>query len=167
VGTTIFSLALAFAAVALNPPDVAIADYVDVIEINHYYDEQGKLVFDQLLFFEWSPAESCYHLRAWRLVKTRSHIPQKDWVRGDYVATFHDGDSLRTVRAKVLRETWTQYDPELIERERLPKERRRELVSRDGTRRATRLAIATPTLPVAPSATITTASAAPEATTLR
>jgi hypothetical protein len=26
-----------------------------------------------------------------------------------------------------MRETWTQYDPELIEREYLPRERRREL----------------------------------------
>jgi hypothetical protein len=26
-----------------------------------------------------------------------------------------------------MRETWTQYDPELVEREYLPKERRREL----------------------------------------
>ena len=26
-----------------------------------------------------------------------------------------------------MRETWTQYDPELVEREFLPKERRKEL----------------------------------------
>ncbi|MEX2026593.1 MAG: hypothetical protein WEH44_04820, partial [Pirellulaceae bacterium] len=31
------------------------------------------------------------------------------------------------VRAATMRESWTQYDPELVEREYLPKEKRREL----------------------------------------
>jgi hypothetical protein len=32
------------------------------------------------------------------------------------------------VRAASFRETWTQYDPELIERDYLPKEKRRGFV---------------------------------------
>ena len=40
---------------------------------------------------------------------------------------WHDGEQIRQIRSKSIRETWTQYDPELVEREYLPKERRKEL----------------------------------------
>jgi len=40
---------------------------------------------------------------------------------------WQDGEQIRHLRSKSIRETWTQYDPELIEREYLPKERRKEL----------------------------------------
>jgi hypothetical protein len=127
VGTTTLTLAIVLAATALNPPENVVSDRVDVIEINHFFDEHGKLVFDQILYYDWSPSESRHHVRAWRLLKSPAQIPQKDWQRGDYVATFYDGDALREIRAEVVRESWTQYDPELVEREALPKERRREL----------------------------------------
>lgn len=142
MGTTTFSLAILLAATALNPPENVVTDHVDVIEINHFYDEQGKLVFDQVLYFDWSPAESRYNVRAWRLLKSPGHVPQKDWQRGDYVATFYDGDVLREIRAQTVRETWTQYDPELAEREFLPKERRRELRSLSGQRKVVRQMVA-------------------------
>jgi hypothetical protein len=41
-----------------------------------------------------------------------------------------------------VRETWTQYDPELLEREFLPKERRRELRNLAATRKAMAAAVA-------------------------
>jgi hypothetical protein len=122
-------LALAWAICATNPPEHAATDRVDVIEVNHFYDEHGKLVFDQLLFFDWSPRQSRYNVRAWRLMKSSSQAPQRDHKRGDYSVTWFDGDALREIRAVTVRETWTQYDPELAEREFLPKERRRELTS--------------------------------------
>ncbi len=40
---------------------------------------------------------------------------------------WNDGEILRHIRAASFRETWTQHDPELLEREYLPKEERREL----------------------------------------
>jgi hypothetical protein len=100
---------------------------VDLIEINHFYDDHGRLVFDQIIYYDWSPAESRYHVRAWRLLKQKAQIPHRNWEHGDYVAVWHDGDLLRKVRAQSIRESWTQYDPELAEREFLPKEKRREL----------------------------------------
>jgi hypothetical protein len=60
-------------------------------------------------------------------MKTVSQAPYHDTDRGCYIATWHDGLTLRQVRAASIRETWTQYDPELIERSVLPKEHRREL----------------------------------------
>jgi hypothetical protein len=135
-------MAFVYLALALNPPEAAVADHVDVVEINHFYDEHGKLVFDQVLYFDWSPAQSRYNVRAWRLLKSPAQVPQKDWQRGDYVATFYDGDVLREVRATSVRETWTQYDPELVEREFLPKERRRELRSLSVQRKVARQMVA-------------------------
>jgi hypothetical protein len=119
--------ALLLAAVNFTPQEFVARDQVDLIEVNHYYDEAGKHVFDQLIFYDWSGEESRYHVRAWRLIKHPSQFPHRD-VRADaYVATWQDGDVLRSVRGEAFRETWTQYDPELLERAALPKSQRREL----------------------------------------
>jgi hypothetical protein len=100
---------------------------VDLVEVNHFYDEQGRLVFDQTIFYDWSADNGRHMVRAWRLVKNPAQLPQRDWNDGGYVSIWHDGDVLRHVRATSIRETWTQYDPELVEREFLPKEHRKEL----------------------------------------
>lgn len=131
MGTTTFSVALLWASVALNPVDDTTVDEVDLIEVNHFHDEQGRLVFDQIIFYDWCPDKSRYQVRAWRMLKEQTQIPRRDVRGGGFVAVWHDsqnGDLLRKVRSQSLRETWTQYDPELVEREFLPKERRKELI---------------------------------------
>jgi hypothetical protein len=160
VGTTTFSLALAWAICTINPPELAVIDRVDVIELNHFYDEQGKLVFDQLLFYDWSPQQSRYNVRAWRLLKSSLQMPQRDWQRGDYSVRWFDGDTLREIRAKTVRETWTQHDPELVEREFLAKEQRRELTKMVQTRRTIEATVAVnkTAAPAAPAATATAAA---------
>jgi hypothetical protein len=111
------------------PGGSVATDQVDLIEYNHFYDEQGRHVFDQLIFYEWSRSESRYQIRDWRLIKTSTQIPYRDVRRNLYVVSWHDGQHLREVRSDQIRETWTQYDPELVERSVLPKEQRRELTS--------------------------------------
>ena len=115
------------AAICLNPTNDVATERVDLIEVNHFYDEQGRLVFDQIIFYDWSALESRYHVRAWRLLKTPAQMPRKSWEERGFVAILHDGEVLRKVKASSMRESWTQYDPELAEREYLPKEQRREL----------------------------------------
>ena len=126
--TTFILLCSALGGGAGGTHDVA-TDQVDLIEYNHLYDEQGRHVLDQLIFYDWSRSESRYQIRDWRLIKSKKQVPHRDERRGLYVATWYDGDSIRQVRAVSVRETWTQYDPELVEREFLPKEQRRELTS--------------------------------------
>lgn len=121
--------ALAAGAVSLQTADDVARNGVDLVEINHFHDEQGRLVFDQVIFYDWSPSQSRYLVRAWRLLKSPAQVPQQDFQRGGYVAIWHDGDVLRKVQARQLRETWTQYDPELVGREFLPKEHRKELAA--------------------------------------
>jgi hypothetical protein len=111
----------------VNPHERVARDSVDLIEVNHFYDEYGRLVLDQVIFYDWSAEHSRYMVRAWRLVKNASQLPQRDWQEGGYIAVWQDGEVLRDVRSTAVRETWTQYDPELVEREYLPKEKRREL----------------------------------------
>jgi hypothetical protein len=137
---------------SILPHDDVLRDEVDLVELNHFYDEHGRLVFDQVIFYNWCdnvivPAQeetpnetgmrilpaipefegSRYQVVAWRLVKNPNILPQRDWRLGGYRCLWHDGEALRLVRAKSFNETWTQEDPELTERRYLAKEDRREL----------------------------------------
>ncbi len=116
-------------ALSVVPPTDVCSETVDVVEVNHFYDDQGRLVFDQVIFYDWHHQQSHYHVRAWRLIKTPSQIPRRcHSSQFGYVTIWHDGYALRRVVAISLRETWTQYDPELLERELLPKQLRCELM---------------------------------------
>jgi len=126
------SIVLSCALVAVtmvghNPDEIVVSEGVDLVEVNHFYDENGKLVFDQVIFYDWCPEQSRFNVRAWRLLKQASQFPRKNWTRESYDSIWRDGDVIRRVTAKSFRETWTQYDPELVERAALPKEKRREL----------------------------------------
>lgn len=122
-----FTLAVACCIWGTNPLTPVTIDQVDMIEYNHFFDEQGRHVFDQLIFYDWSPREQRYHVRDWRMIKEPSQFPYRDPRRDLYLVTWQDGQVLRQVRARIIRESWTQHDPELSERSYLPKEHRREL----------------------------------------
>lgn len=121
-------IAILLCLASVSTPHFEATERVDLIEINHFYDEHAKPVFHQVIFYDWCPVESRYQVRAWRLLKSHHQLPQRRWQQRDYMASWHDGDVFRQVTAKSVRETWTQYDPELLEREHLPKEKRRELL---------------------------------------
>jgi len=123
------SLTVALSLVGLDPVENLVHERVDLIELNHCYDESGKHIFDQLIFYDWSPTSRVYQVLAWRLVKRPSHVPQHDAKRDDFVLTWQDGPIFRRVRATTFRETWTQHDPELVARANLPKENRRGLLT--------------------------------------
>lgn len=125
MGTTTLLLALS-AIVASTPRDEATVDRVDLVELNHCFDEYGRPAIDQLIFYDWCTAECRFQVRAWRLLKTPAQMPRPD-VSGGYMIRWQDGAVLREIYAKQFRETWTQYDPELTEREFLPKDKRRDL----------------------------------------
>ena len=100
------------------------------MEVNHFYDDQGRLVFDQVIYYNWCPVRNRYQVRDWRLLKTPTQVPLRDWRDGGYVSEWEDfkqRNGLRRVKSKSVRETWTQHDPELVEREFLPQEKREEL----------------------------------------
>ena len=130
MGVVTTSLATCVVAICISPTHEPVSDEVDLVEVNHFYDEQGRHVLDQTIFYEWCPLQSRFNIRAWRLIKSPNQLPQRDWKRDEFVTKWRDGDTLRTVVAKSFRESWTQYDPELVEQQFLPKEHRKELCRR-------------------------------------
>ncbi len=131
------AICLALAACGSTPTGLITEDRVDLVEVNHLYDEQGRRLFDQVIFYDWSADQRRFNVRAWRLVKSPSQLPLKH-VSGGFVSIWHDDRTLRRVVAKSKRESWTQYDPELIDRQFLPKDKRPNLTKRIHTDRLRR-----------------------------
>ena len=135
MGTLVSTFGVLVALCGLSPQEDVASEQVDLIEVNHFYDDQGRHVFDQVIFYDWADGHNRHMVRAWRLVKNPAQLPQRNWTDGTYVALWYDNDVLRKVQAKAMRESWTQYDPELVEREFLPKEKRKELRTVKATRK--------------------------------
>jgi hypothetical protein len=125
--STILSTGVALAALGLLPSNDLASDEVDLVEVNHFYDQRGEYICDQLIFYDWSPAENRFQVRAYRPVNSEAQRPTRNWQSGGYDIYWIDADVTRHVHAKALRETWTQYDPERRERAHLPKDQRRGL----------------------------------------
>jgi hypothetical protein len=124
--------AACLAAWGLNPSNEPLNETVDLIEINHFHDDQGRPLFDQLLFYDWSDEQGRFQVRDWRLMKSNHQVPLPSARDGEHVAVWSDcksRDMIRATRARIVRETWTQYDPELAEREYLPEHKRRKLIN--------------------------------------
>jgi len=116
------TLALLLALLTTGPESPAVTtDHFAAIEINHFYDEQGKHVFDQVIYRDFDG------IADWRLVKCPSMLP------AGRTAVWFDGTCLRKVVGTSVYHTWTQAGvtgaPELEARKELPKEQRRELTS--------------------------------------
>jgi hypothetical protein len=119
--------ALALTLFASLPlPDVAY-DAVDLIELNHVYSASGNPMYDQVVFYQWRPHRGDYQVQACRLL-LRDDPPRRDFQHGGWVMIFVDGKMLREVRSASFRESWTQYDLDQAERDRLPKEFRQGLL---------------------------------------
>jgi hypothetical protein len=119
---------LALLTLLVVPRDDVARESVDLVELNHFYDENGNLVFDQVIFWDWSERSARYQVRDWRLVRHEVQLPRPDCCgRKFWTVLWNDCGVNRAITAHAYRETWTQYDVELYEREILPKERRRKL----------------------------------------
>lgn len=102
---------------------ITLTESVDVVEVNHFYDGEGKLVLDQLLFYRWNV--NCHQLIDWRLIKSPECLPVRHG--GHWECFWRDGHDWRRIRAASYRESWTQWDVELADREFNPVDRRQKL----------------------------------------
>lgn len=118
---------LALVLISLNPIELVARDTVDLVEVNSFYDDQGRLVFDQTIFYDWSPPHGRYMVRAWRLVKNPHQIPDLDHASGKWRCLWNDGEVTRLVIAGQYRRTWEQFDPEHVERHYFPEKCRKGL----------------------------------------
>ena len=74
---------------------------VDLIEVNHFYDEHGRLVFDQVIFYDWSAGDARYNVRAWRLVKNPVAASAARLDRRRLLALWQDGEQIRHIHSQV------------------------------------------------------------------
>ncbi len=92
-------------------------EHVDCIELNHFYDQRGSLVYDQVIFWEVTSETGRFQVRAWCLADDRerpNRRPIKSETTGLYQVTFYDVDARmqRKITSRLYRESWTQTDPE-------------------------------------------------------
>lgn len=130
MGLSVTAMMICLAPYGANPPTSVAEDQVDLVEINHFHDDQGRPVFDQIIFYDWSPAHGRYQVRDWRLLKSSNQVPLSNTRDREFIAVWSDyktRDVLRSTKARIMHETWTQYDPELVERDFLPENKRRRL----------------------------------------
>lgn len=134
---------------------LVVSDRVDMAELNHFYGRDGSLVFSQVVWWDWNVSEGRWDVVDWRLLKDVSvEIPEakRAWelahpdgppyvplfigghatpVRcgSRWVSEWHDEKSgkPRRVIAAFFKESWTDWDVELVAREDKPQERRRGL----------------------------------------
>ncbi|MGB7324341.1 MAG: hypothetical protein WBD31_05680 [Rubripirellula sp.] len=102
----------------------SVQQTVDLIELNHFVDDEGREVFRQLVFYDWSKTHRRFHVRAWRLVKNDNQLPTRHWSPDRHQCRWYDGGLRRQVSAPHMRETWTQQDPERVNRKLLPEDER-------------------------------------------
>ena len=97
----------------------SVDEYVDLIELNHFYDQLGRPVYDQVIFYERAPETGRFQVRAWCLVEDRESLnrrPIRNHETQLYQVDWFDTDQrlLRKITSRLYRESWTQIDPERV-----------------------------------------------------
>ena len=116
---TSFSLCLIICATISPKSNNSVDEYVDLIELNHFYDQLGRPVYDQVIFYERAPETGRFQVRAWCLVEDRESLnrrPVKNYETQLYQVDWFDTDQrfLRKITSRLYRESWTQIDPERV-----------------------------------------------------
>ncbi len=123
--------------------DRVIEESVDLIELNHFYDPCGRHVYDQVIFYHLAPETGHYRVRAWCLVEDRetlSRRPTRDAHTGLVRVEWFESDQklLRRLHSPMYRESWTQVDPERLDKRKLDERLRLSLVQSPQRARAER-----------------------------
>lgn len=103
-------------------------DDVDLAEHNRVVCEDGRVAFEQMIWYDFRGCE--YVVVDWRLVNSATNfyvLPEHRTCPWRYRLWFFDDGRLRLVRAKQWRNSWTTDDPEINQRETYPQESRRKL----------------------------------------
>jgi hypothetical protein len=122
----VIALLFAFVLSTATPQPIK----VDAVEINHYHDAKGEYVFSQLILRRWLrlAAGSGHRVEDWRLIKSDRHLTITS-KHGRKQIMFTEDGILRVLEVSRIRETWTQIDPELVDREIYPQDQRRSYLT--------------------------------------
>jgi hypothetical protein len=102
------------------PLDIS-TDHVDFVELNHVYDDYGRCVLSQLIFWEWCSKSDRFQVVDWKGTRPEVKVLNNE-------VLFYDR-GLRVVRYKWFCESWGQVDVEVNQRSIRPPEKRRKLES--------------------------------------
>ena len=127
MNTALFLLQLAIVSIAPNQA----REHVDLTELNSFHDCNGRHVYDQVIFYEWSPSLHRYHVRAW-VLSDNDKQPQRDYRTGLWITKYTERDSnlSRTVTSTHYRRSFSQVDPERDNKRLLPEHERHALIRR-------------------------------------
>lgn len=111
------SIILALCFFGLPSAVSSVETYVDLIELNAFYDCKGRLVYEQVIFWEIAPETGRLQVRAWCLVEDREVLnrrPVRNEVSGFYHVDWRDTDVnvTRKITSRTFHESWTQVDRE-------------------------------------------------------
>jgi len=131
--TNTFTLCLCVFALSSSKGTNTAEEYVDLIELNHFYDHQGRHVYDQVIFYEQSPETGRFQVRAWCLIEDRDNLsrrPVKNAETQLVQVDWFDNDQrlVRKITSRSFRESWTQIDPERANKKILDERSRIALV---------------------------------------
>lgn len=145
-------LFLCFTSTGRGNSDACLIEFVDLVELNHFFDQQGRHVYDQVIFYERHPGNGKYHVRAWCLVEDRESLnrrPVKDVHNDLYRVDWLDTDLrvLRSIRSKLYRESWSHVDPERTDKKQLDERLRLSLVQPSKRRQSAEERITKESLP--------------------
>ena len=103
------------------PTDSVLTDRCVELELQHFYDDCGRHVFDQYIF--WELRQGHRVVKDWRLAK--GQLPQR--TATGWKLRFSDQGRIREVTASHFQESWGQDDREILNRELWPVEARTKL----------------------------------------
>ena len=113
----------------------SVYETVDLIELNHFHDEQGRRVYDQVIFYGWSETQNRFLVRAWCLIERDELFARRPAVSHadgrTHVQWFDLEQKMeRHIASRQFRETWTQTDPERANKQILDERDRTALYQR-------------------------------------
>jgi hypothetical protein len=116
----------------------AAFESVAAIELNHFYDQRGNNIYDQVIFYEKSPEDGRLRVRSWCLVddaKELNRRPVKNYNANTTEVDWYDTDNkiLRKISSRIFRESWTQIDPERENKKVLHESLRLALIKKVGS----------------------------------
>lgn len=113
---------LAIIAFALQPALAEPTEHLAAcIEKNNFHDGEGRLVFTQLIVWQ-DELPYANVVKDWRMYDKINPIVTRrgnEWRMTFWDEAFH---TMRVIRSPSFIETWTQHDPELLDRERVKTE---------------------------------------------
>lgn len=125
-------MTLAFLMFAVIFSTDRIDEPTDMIELNHIYSTNGQQFFSQIIFWKWYEDEGRYHARDFKLLESGDIDIRrtKDGKVVEFRWFNRDQKVHRVVRSEHFRESWTQHDPERLDKEQLRESMRVRLASK-------------------------------------